>query len=445
MAQLQKSRNAKETAPPQNGAELRLPRPYGGEIVIRAAENAEGIEEFFAKVTHWFKEPAKISLFDSAPDPDHHHHLELAAFAEAAKAWERPVDFSIDYVLRPKSDIPADSQRAKPTNLPAVKGETYCLPATLGRRAIAFAITGAQEAGEKWIDEPSKHIVTMREGAATAVVTLRPLSAIKRVLTDRDRDELREALQRWKEIDQDVLDILVTNALNESDRTGRSYISYANVLDAREISKKSKIQDGKRYAAGHRPEDRDEIHKSILRLYNMAADVAQSDVERKQKHRRVAPVVVVHELQLDGLTNAPIGVWYSLGSWAETATDDVLASRRILSYDPYRQSIEKRLGRILTIILAERETADCLVADIINEIRLPIEGHNRGRSIARFDKALEVLHTDGVIGAYSYSPDVVSVPLPTRGTVEDWLERRLIVRRLPQRVTSSGAVRPSLT
>jgi hypothetical protein len=177
----------------------------------------------------------------------------------------------------------------------------------------------------------------------------------------------------------------------------------------------------------------------------MAADVAQSDIERKQKHRRVAPVIVVHELQLDGATNTPIGVWYSLGSWAETATDDVLASRKILTYDPYRQSIEKRLGRILTIILAERDTADCVVSDIINEIRLPITGHNRGRSISRFDKALEVLHKDGVIGVYKYAPDVREVPFPTRGTVEDWLSRRLIVRRLPQRVSQSHIRQSALT
>jgi hypothetical protein len=216
-------------------AELRISRPYGGDIVVRAAQQVDGIDDFFAKVTHWFKEPSKISLFAKTNNPEPLHTVELAAFAEAAKAWERPVDFSIDYVVASKVEAEDDRLRSRPANLPAIKGETYCLPATLGRRAIAFAITGAQEAGVKWVDDPSKHIVTMREGSATAVVTLRPLSAIKRVLTDRDREELTEALLRWKEIDQDVLDILVTNALNESDRTGRSYISYANVLDAREL------------------------------------------------------------------------------------------------------------------------------------------------------------------------------------------------------------------
>ncbi len=46
---------------------------------------------------------------------------------------------------------------------PAIVGETYILPATLGRRTIASAISGAQERGEAWDSDPAALSVFMRE------------------------------------------------------------------------------------------------------------------------------------------------------------------------------------------------------------------------------------------------------------------------------------------
>lgn len=401
--------------------ELSIPRPYGGEIVLRAGEQAPGLDTFFEQARDWFHRPedTMLPLFEDEDSLSGEalRSNELEEFVKVAQGWGVPANLTIDYVP------------ARPTNTPAVRGDAYILPATLGRRAIAFAITGAQEAGEKWGEDPSKLVVFMRDAGVSAEVTLRPLSAIKRTLSDRDREELSEALRRWKELDQDVLDILVTNVLSGTDRRGRTYISYDTVLDARERAKKTKLEDGKRYASGHRAEDRDEIHKSVLRLHNMGADVAPSEVERKRRRGRSAPVILMHELEYDLETGAPTGVWYALGAWAETADDEVTVSRRILSYDPYRQALEKRLGRLLSIMLVQHDPAVNKVVDLIGELHLSTEGANKGRMVARFDKALDALQEDGVIGHYTYAPDLQAHPLPARGLLEDWLERSLVVHR----------------
>jgi hypothetical protein len=424
---------------PQNivvSTELRIPRPYGGTIILKAEKAVTGLGEFFANAKKWFDDPPALSLFSSSNDPDERQSLECAAFSTHARELDLPVRLVVEY--EPPyhnrsneldvSEVVRGLSQSK-TVLPAVRGERYSLPATIGRRAIAFAIAGAQELGDRWSDDPSKLVVFMRDGVATAEVTLVPLSAVTDRVTEIDRNQLREALQCWKEIDQDVLDILVTNVLNGTDRFGRTYISYDAILDARDRAKKTKMEDGKRYAAGHRAKDRDEIHRSILRLHNLGAVVSQSERNQQLRRRGHAPVILMHVLESDDLTNAPLGVWYSLGSWAETATDDVLVSRKILSYDPYRQAVEKRLGRLLTIILAERECAECSVSDIVSEICLSVEGQNRNRAIQRFEKAISTLQADGLIGGVSYNPDLQAFPLRTRGGVEDWLSRRLIVRR----------------
>jgi hypothetical protein len=137
----------------------------------------------------------------------------------------------------------------------------------------------------------------------------------------------------------------------------------------------------------------------------------------------------MHELEYDLETGAPTGVWYALGAWAETADDEVTVSRRILSYDPYRQALEKRLGRLLSIMLVQHDPAVNKVVDLIGELHLSTEGANKGRMVARFDKALDALQEDGVIGHYTYAPDLQAHPLPARGLLEDWLERSLVVHR----------------
>ena len=130
-----------------------------------------------------------------------------------------------------------------------IVGETYALPATLSRRSIASAITGAQERDEAWDSDPAALVVFMRDGAAAAEVTLRPFSGIKGgTLSDRDRETLETALRAWKDVDRDTLDVLVSNLLeNGLNDRGWAFASYDAILDARVRQKKTKLENGKRY------------------------------------------------------------------------------------------------------------------------------------------------------------------------------------------------------
>jgi len=419
---------------------------------LNAETERTEVNAYLARARTWFEhEFDQLELFET--DIASVAHRKMASFAQLTitPEWMAPTKIEMRYVPpasparrgsshRGASAIAAESTSATPSVLsaaasPAITGETYILPATLSRRTIASAITGAQERGEAWDSDPAALVVFMRDGAAAAEVTLRPFSAIKGgTLTDRDRETLETALRAWKEVDQDTLDVLVNNLLeNGLNERGWAFASYDAILDARERQKKTKLENGKRYKAGHRLEDRDEVHRSVHRLANLFADVFPTEEQRRRRKGRAAPVIAIQELEYDIISGAATGVWYALGSWADTVRDEgILTSRKILAYHPARQGVEKRLGRHLVALLEGSHHPEGIVArriaDIFEELHLTVEEANPGRTQDRFERALAQLQSDGIIGAWRYDPDVRMRPLAPRGFLADWLSRELVVR-----------------
>ncbi len=440
-----------------------VPLRNGGKIVLESTSSTSELDleteraevtAYLTRVGAWFEtEFGQLELFET--DIASVAHRKMATFAQLTLTpeWAAPVKVEMRYespdagTAKRRGHTSASaiatqagaSQLSNPAGIasaisPAIVGETYILPATLGRRTIASAISGAQERGEAWDSDPAALAVFMREGAAAAEVTLRPFSAIKGgILTARDRETLETALRAWKEVDQDTLDVLVNNLLeNGLNERGWAFASYDVMLDARERQKKTKLEDGKRYKSGHRLEDRDEIHKSVHRLANLFADVFPTEEQRRRRKGRAAPVIAIQELEYDLASGAATGVWYTLGSWADTVRDEgILTSRKILAYHPVRQSIEKRLARHLASLLETSSHATGVatrrIADIYDELHLTVEEVNPGRTQARFERALEQIRCDGIIAAWAYDPDLRARPLPPRGFLADWLSRNLVV------------------
>jgi hypothetical protein len=436
----------------------------GGKIVLESTDSTAGlglkaeraeVETYLAHARTWFEyEFDQLELFETDIASVAHRKMALFAQLTLTPEWMAPAKIEMRYVppalppvrrgsphrgageIAAEGAPPAASTSALPsTASPAIVGETYVLPATLSRRTIASAITGAQERGEAWDSDPAGLVVFMRDGAAAAEVTLRPFSAIKGgTLTDRDRETLEIALRAWKEVDQDTLDVLVNNLLeNGVNVRGWAFASYDAILDARERQKKTKLENGKRYKAGHRLEDRGEVHRSVHRLANLFADVFPTEEQRRRRKGRAAPVIAIQELEYDLISGAATGVWYALGSWADNARDEgILTSRKILAYHPARQGVEKRLGRHLVALLEGSRHPEGIaarrIAEIFDELHLTVEEANPGRTQDRFERALAQLQTDGIIGPWRYDPDLRTRPLPPRGFLADWLSRELVVR-----------------
>lgn len=374
----------------------------------------------------WAAGTQQLSLVDDQTEPAARRRREVEEFRAAMREWAArgiPTPATIQVSFNRLETKKSGSRRSS-TAVPVARGTTYALSASVGRRAIAFALAGAADAGERWTDEIRNPIV-MREGESVAeVVLVRPLAAMKRSLTERERAELAEAHRRWREIDQDVLDLLHNNVVeNESDTNGFWFASYDAILDA--LGRQKKVKSG--YSAGHRPEDRDEIHQSVLRLVAMGASV--SGIREENGKARLAAAIVTHEYQIVVASGSVTGVWYKLGPWTNVVAETSVVPLQILRYGNTRAHVEARLGRLLAALMAGSPNGMVVapVNKIIEEIRMPVDETKPGRTRDRFQKALDTLKKDAVIGTWRYDPREDESPFAARAFLGDWLGRRLIV------------------
>ena len=442
----QGARTQKRKKPSEDGQafdSMHIERPqYGETVVLRMTAGSWPL--FEAAARDWWSTPAQLSLL-TPETTQKRREREIESFRAAAlvsafggDAYPPELEVAIKSSAEAKRSMSAEPRPSRRLSPPAVRGTRVTIATTLGRRAIAFALAGATELGERWTDEAERPVV-MRDGRNVAeVVLVRPLGMLKRKLSERERAELVEAHRRWREIDQVTLDLLVNNVVdNEADERGWWYASYDQMLDARGIEKKRKTEKregradiGATYTAGHRGDDREEQHQSVLRVVNMGALVG---IKPRGRRGMIPPTIEDHGFEYDFISGVATGVWYELGAWVDALAlrSDPRIPAIALTYDPYREVLESRLARLLTILLAHQPTGTVKVTigEVVREIRAPFGGANVGRQILRFHKALDSIQRDRIIGAWKLDPSLEQYPLPARSFVDDWMSRNLVVYR----------------
>lgn len=447
-----KRANKKGGARSEQLATILIERPeYHETTILRVTPGSWPL--FEAAARDWWKTPAQLSLLTPETTQERRQReIEnfrgvMVIWGFANDAYPREVEIAVETSANLRRGSNTESRPARRMSPPAVRGTRVTIATTLGRRAIAFALAGATELGERWTDE-AEHPIVMRDGQSVAeVVLVRPLGMLKRKLSERERGELAEAHRRWREIDQVTLDLLVNNVVdNEPDDRGWWYVSYDQMLDARGIEKRRKMEKregradlGATYTAGHRGEDREEQHQSVLRVVNMGALVG---LKPRGRRGMIPPTIEDHGFEYDFVSGASTGVWYELGAWVDALAlrSDPRIPAVALTYDPYREVLESRLARLLTILLGNHSSGmvKVSVGDVVREIRAPFGGANVGRQILRFHKALDSIQRDHVIAAWKLDPSLQQHPLPARGFVDDWMSRKLVVYRNDAVLTRKG-------
>jgi hypothetical protein len=441
------AKTSAEANPPHD--EIVIERPEYDETVICSVAPGRW-PAFEAIAREWWTAPTQLSLLTSET-VEQRHVREISSFHDAMRvsgfgndAYPPRIEVTIETKAKAKGRRTDTARPPRRVSPPAVRGSRVTIATTLGRRAIAFALAGATELGERWTDEARDSIVMRDGGSVAEVVLVRPMAMLKRNLSERERGELAEAHRRWREIDQVTLDLLVNNVVdNEADDRGWWYISYDQMLDARGLEKRRKTEKregradlGATYSAGHRSEDREEQHQSVLRVVNMGALVGN---KARRRRGMIPPTIEDHGFEYDFVSGSATGVWYELGAWVDALAlrSDPRIPAVALTYDPYREVLESRLARLLTILLANEPSGIVkpTVGDVVREIRAPFSGPNVGRQILRFHKALDSIQRDGIIGAWKLQPSLAEEPLPPRGFIDDWMVRKLLVYRSPPVLT----------
>jgi len=404
----------------------RIPRPYGGTIVLRAREETAELPAFFEAARAWFAERAA---------GDVEHDLELALESVEDRARSDMVSFAGVTTLPPSAteiSIAWESDdRDREPRVRAVDGNDYPSKPSTGNRLLGRLVLAASTPGA-FVDT-SKGVL-FSEPRVGGEVLLRPPGerdvdgANLPKLTNAQLRRIRESIPNWSPLHQDTLAVmLVIVATQPADDDGFHTIRADMVNEARELAQKSR--DG--YAkGGYRASDREGPGRAIEDLgaawIRVAGDDSDADDGIFQRTILLGEIqrkrgVVVRARFKPGPAVGPIG-------------GESRASRRVLAYDPYREGVEKHLARLIEWIATTTGEMRVLrtVRELIEETGIRIYPNNPKMARDRLEKALDTIVADElVLSSSSYIAEWAYVDDPrclrARNWLNDWLEYRIRV------------------
>lgn len=401
---------------------VRIPRSYGGEIVLEAADVPE-IGEYLDRTRAWFAEqPEELGLFEERPAE--RATRELARFSEIVSAqWPAPpVSVEMRYELgKRQASLP-----------PPLVGDDYAAIAGIERRGVSSFVLHSRS--DALYDTERGVAITHREETHLAEVEMRPLGrpATMVPITSAELAEVRAAAARMSTVVEDVLDVLVSNSIeNPSDAEGYFELEIDAILDARGLAKKQKGGVGsKAYAAGHHAEAREAVIEAVRKLDSLYVALEPVRFAKKKRLRDWDRVLNVQRFTLDEASERVHSIRYELGTWFQRWKDDhVLASRRILELDAKREAPAKILARYFTQRRREANSKGKVirrVRDLFAETATELErGKNPQRVRDWLENALRTLEKDGIITGWSYVEPLSG--LPRYKWFETWLEFHVAV------------------
>jgi hypothetical protein len=117
--------------------------------------------------------------------------------------------------------------------------------------------------------------------------------------------------------------------------------------------------------------------------------------------------------------------------WEVLGPQTGLLARKALEYDPYRERPEKRLAKYLAFHVRRNaqwhlEELPLRVSTLLEALgdAIAADPARPGRTKERFEKALDRLATDHVIGKWVY---VDAPELPARAWLDQWLSWRVVI------------------
>jgi hypothetical protein len=426
-----RSSTATKATRPTNGAAvgrviairtIRIPRPYGGEIVLEAA-GVPSVGEYLDRTRSWFtNQPEELGLFaESIVDRG---TRELSQFSAMVSAEWPPPPVSVEMRYEP-----GKRQQAPP---PPVVGDDYAAIAGIERRGVSSFVLRTR--GDALYDTERGVAITHSEETHFAEVEMRPLGRAPTMvpITSAELAEVRSAAARMSAVVEDVLDILVSNAIeNPVDPEGYFELEVDAILDARGLVKKHKGGLGpKMYAAGHHAEAREAVIEAIQKLDSLYVALEPVRFGKRKRLRDWDRVLNVQRYTLEEPSERVHSIRYELGTWFERWNDDhVLANRRILELDAKREAPAKTLARYFVQRRGEAERKGRIVRrvrDLYAETATEIDrGKNPQRSRDWLESTLRTLKKDRIIADWSYVELVDS--LPRYKWLEPWLEYHVAV------------------
>lgn len=261
-------------------------------------------------------------------------------------------------------------------------------------------------------------------------------------------------LSQLSDQDVDTLDLVshiwMRHARSPSDRVA---INIDDLIGSRGVQRK---KSGK-WRGGYETEYREAALMSLVRLGNLWLEIRDPRNEKKVLQSRAFVITDrMGQRRVDGsmdVTTVLVTPGIALGSFLLGPGRQVSQlSAKALSYDPMRQSAEKRLARYLAWQWRCGASGGAFVRSfrvrglILKEIGLNVSRPQRG--LERFEDALDRLQEDGVIAAWQYED--WDGPPTRQGWLDRWLDAKVIIeapdlvrtayQRLDKRVAPQAAL-----
>jgi len=349
--------------------------------------------------------------------------------------------------------------------IPVVVDKGALIASALPVQAVIAAYSNAYSGAKQWSNR--KHLPTYvysREDGTTQI-QMRP-GDTESALDANTIQSLWEQVRHLSDIDGDVLLTMIAQAIAApQDEKGGTWITSKSILDYRGIKPITKKENGRVRRAGHRQEDMSEVASCVSRMGNtwitveqwIEGDINQEQQKRRSKKQRkylytrdsrlIIITDIIHQQELlreSGSKTSeqneserpllPVAWRYQLGSWLDPFLQGANRQvawllQQVLSYDPYHQMWEKRLGRYFTFHMRMdprgNTTMTREIGVLIEELSLPINFRDPERTRQRLEKALKYLVADGIISSWNYHAE--NPKLPSRKWLETWLHCKIQV------------------
>jgi len=394
---------AAPSTPAQENAEptietLSVARPYGGVIVFEASTtDPNAVREYFAFVRAWFDARSlQLSLIEDGQEGI--RELSAANAAASSAEWPPPPG---QITMRYE---PPSLKVTRPTLPPPISGNTYPTTPGLERRSVStYVIARPEERYATLTGLAIRHT----EGEFAAEVEMRPIDGR---LDDKALAEIRAVAAELSAVDDDVLDVLIANAIaNGADAEGLYTIEIDGILETRQRGSKTKAEGAKTYLSGRRQEMRDDAVERLRRLETLYLAIG----ERKMRGKAVREydrVVGIQRLITDPENEERVlAVRYRFGKWFEAWRDGhALAPRRLLELDGRNGAPVKTIGRYFVQRAREVDARGRIVRqvrDVLTDLRRPLydtTGKNAGRPRQKFEEYFKALQVENVFATWGY-------------------------------------------
>ena len=350
-----------------------------------------------------------------------------------------------------------DGLKTKGRRLPAIpdiiKDGRLTIPANHVTWALVEAVQNSQEGRitDKWTDKDGEtfptHRTTFRSTGSTVDVSVRdgagdgaPDADALAVLWDKVLSMGDKA-----HLASDVLLVCLAHwsARSEGPRSPVT-ITVDAILDARGIKRKKNPGEPGNWQHGHRQEDRLDVARSLAHLESLWLEILDVQLipegKPDKRGRRRKPQRVTSSSRALAILDKAYAVDFEgeahflaasvmPGQWAEEYWQRGLKwtghlARQALSYDPYRQAPEKGLAKYFAFHFAFDQTGNAKtlprhVETLLEGAAISQDSRNPERTRRRFEKALDRLIKDGIIGAWEYQAGRPA--LTPKGWLKTWL------------------------